>query len=265
MIITLSSSYRAPVRLVNSTGSGVTGLTSSSVSVYLQKAGGSSYSKTLSGANWFEIDATHMPGFYDVLLTSSDTDTLGTLKYFVSGSGAVSFAGVGDVVAASSTGSSTTIITTSGGSRGGNSSGMDIKQGRAFNVPIRMLNLSGLALTGISYADVTCSIQKQGELPVSKSLTLTDWTEIDANRFPGLYDLTLHSTDLDRVGFLKFSANTSTSTLYVGVVGVVKYTTADVVDILGEPITTIARDLIETGRIVTDTRVGLKKKRNIPG
>jgi hypothetical protein len=261
MIITLSSSYRAPIRLVDATGSGVTGLTSSDVTVYLQKQAGTSYQKVLSSGNWFEVDATFMPGFYDVLLTSSDTNTIGALKYFVSGSGAVAFAGVADVVSPSSAGSSQTVIMTTGGSRGGNSSGMDIKQGRAFNVPVRMLSLSGLALTGIQYTDVTCSIQKQGELPVSKSLEITDWSEVEPNRFPGLYDLTLHTSDTNRVGYLKYSVSASGSTLYVGVLGVVKYTTSDVVDILGKPITTIARDVIESGRLVTDSNIMQKKKR----
>lgn len=75
-----NSSYRVPIMLINSsTGLGLTGVTAPTV--YLQKYYGTSTSKSITNnSNWFEINSTYFPGMYDLLLSSSDTDTVGELK-----------------------------------------------------------------------------------------------------------------------------------------------------------------------------------------
>jgi len=80
-----SVAFRAPVRLVlTSNGIGKTGLTIGDVIIVaIQKQDGVSVVKFLGPGDWFEIDPVNMPGVYDVLLSASDTDTLGYLKYSV--------------------------------------------------------------------------------------------------------------------------------------------------------------------------------------
>lgn len=130
---------------------------------------------------------------------------------------------------------------------------MEVKTKTIFKAPVRLLTPSGQALVGQTYDMVTCLIQKQAGTPYTKSLVASDWTEIDATNFPGLYDLELGQLDLDKVGFLKYSVRTASSGLYVGVIGVVGNTAADIVKLIGQPIITLARDVIEAGRIVTNT------------
>lgn len=142
---------------------------------------------------------------------------------------------------------------------------MDIKAGRPFRVPVRLLKPTGLALTGTLSSSVICYVQRQDEAPFLKTMTSGSWYEIEPNYFPGLYDLQLSNVETSRPGFLKYSVSASGTTMYVGVVEVARVTVPDIADTIGEPITTLARDVIETGRLVTDTRIGLKKKRNIPG
>jgi hypothetical protein len=137
---------------------------------------------------------------------------------------------------------------------------MDIKAGKPFRVPVRLLSPSGLAITGTLYSALTCSIQKQDESMVTKTVTSGSWYEIDPDRFPGLYDLQLLNTETNRPGFLKYSVSASGTTLYVGVVEVSRWTIPDIIDILGTPLTTIARDIIEAGRLTTDSNIRMKKK-----
>jgi len=99
MEIKQSTQLKVPVSMVDSAGAPVTGLAFGDVTVYLQKQGGSSAQKTLSGASeWVEIDATNFPGIYDILLSTTDTDTRGFLKWSVSASGAERFVGVIEIV-----------------------------------------------------------------------------------------------------------------------------------------------------------------------
>lgn len=79
-----SVSIKVPVRLrAVVDGSPLSGVTYSQVVVYIQKHGGSSAVKTLAPADWVEIDATNMPGEYDMLLATGEVDTLGFFKYIV--------------------------------------------------------------------------------------------------------------------------------------------------------------------------------------
>ena len=91
--------FKVPVQLLDPNGTPVTGRTYSGVTCYIQKQGGASTAKTLSsGADFAEIDATHMPGVYDLLLSVSNTDTIGFLKYGITASGVNPFIGIVEIV-----------------------------------------------------------------------------------------------------------------------------------------------------------------------
>lgn len=99
MEIKVSTQIKVPVALVDSNGDPITGLTYSDVTVYLQKQAGSSASKSLVEADWTEIDATNFPGVYDLLLSTSNTDTVGLLKYSVKSASSDYFFGTVEIVA----------------------------------------------------------------------------------------------------------------------------------------------------------------------
>jgi hypothetical protein len=101
MQVKKSVEFKVPVRMFDSiTGLGKTGLVFGGVTVYLQKQAGSSTVKTMVSGDLTEIDATNMPGVYDLKLSASDTDTVGYLKFSVAASGCETFIGVEEVVAA---------------------------------------------------------------------------------------------------------------------------------------------------------------------
>lgn len=101
MEIKKGTSFRVPVRLFNTAdGTAKIGVTYDQVTVYLQKQAGSSAEKTLTVNDWFEIDATHFPGVYDLLLSTSDTNTSGYLKYAVAVTGADTYIGLEEIVSA---------------------------------------------------------------------------------------------------------------------------------------------------------------------
>ena len=85
MDILQSTEVLVPVRLLNATtGVGITGKTYADVTIYLEKYGGASTVKALAGASEFvEVDATNMPGKYNLKLTAANTDTLRFLTYSV--------------------------------------------------------------------------------------------------------------------------------------------------------------------------------------
>jgi hypothetical protein len=128
---------------------------------------------------------------------------------------------------------------------------MEVKRGTAFRAPLRFLDTNGIPVTGQSFSGVTCYIQKQAGNSTQKVLTSGDWFEIDPVNFPGVYDLLLSPADTDTVGFLKYSVIAAGSNMYVGFVGINRNTAGDVVDLLGVPLKTIARDILEIGNIVT--------------
>lgn len=100
MEIKQNTAIRVPVRLVNSvTGAAMTGVAFGSVTAYLQKQGTAPAAKTMASADWFELDATNMPGVYDLLLSSTDTNTVGFLKYSVSVAGGDPYFGLLEIVA----------------------------------------------------------------------------------------------------------------------------------------------------------------------
>jgi hypothetical protein len=93
-------SIRVPVTLIsNTTGLPITGITYSQITVYLQKQSSSAASKSMTVTDWYEISSVNMPGEYDLVLSTSDVDTLGFLKYYASSSGSQAYRGLIEVVA----------------------------------------------------------------------------------------------------------------------------------------------------------------------
>lgn len=91
--------FKVPVKIADLlTGAGVTGVVFGTPVVRIQKQAGSAATKTLSSPDWVEVDSTNMPGVYDLLLSTSDTNTTGFLKYAVNVSGSNSFVGIMEVV-----------------------------------------------------------------------------------------------------------------------------------------------------------------------
>ncbi len=91
MIIRKGTSIRYPVRLTNSSGTGVTGIATSSISdgttagnVTFVRGDGTLVSIALSaGSNFFEVSAAKAPGLYHVLVPSSATGVLGACQLCV--------------------------------------------------------------------------------------------------------------------------------------------------------------------------------------
>ena len=100
MEVKKSTNFRVPVKLsLSSDGSEKTGVAFGSVTCHIQKQAGSSASKTVDGSNWFELDSTNFPGVYDLLLSSSDTDTVGFLKYSIAVATCKVYTGLIEIVA----------------------------------------------------------------------------------------------------------------------------------------------------------------------
>lgn len=99
MEIKNSIAFKVPVKIADLlTGVGVGGIVYTTPTVKIQKQGGSSTTKTLAVTDWVEVDSTNMPGVYDLLLSTSDTNTTGFLKYAINVSGSNIFVGVMEVV-----------------------------------------------------------------------------------------------------------------------------------------------------------------------
>ena len=97
MEIKQSTQFRVPIRLVTSAGVAVTGALLADLTIYLMKQAGTPTVK-LDGT-LFELDATNMPGHYDLLLSAANTDTVGFLRYTVAKSGATTYNGLVEIVA----------------------------------------------------------------------------------------------------------------------------------------------------------------------
>ena len=78
-----NTAERIKVTLITSLGAPKTGLIATDFkasSVYLYKSDGTKTTIALTlGVNLFEADSTDAPGVYDILLTSTHTNTLGTI------------------------------------------------------------------------------------------------------------------------------------------------------------------------------------------
>ena len=97
MILNWNSAIKVPVTLYDGSGNPKTGVAYGAVSVYLQKMGGAAVQKVLTAPDWTETSSTHMPGCYDLQLSSGDTDSLGILRFMVTTSGSPGYVGVYEV------------------------------------------------------------------------------------------------------------------------------------------------------------------------
>ena len=78
MEVKQSVGMKVPVRLrAVVDGSPLSGVLFSEVTCYIQKQGGASTPVTLTALNWTEVDATNMPGEYDLTLEAADLNTVG--------------------------------------------------------------------------------------------------------------------------------------------------------------------------------------------
>lgn len=76
------------VYLKDSSNNPVTAVAFGSVTCYLTKNGGTPAAKTITALNWTQLDATNMPGWYAIGLSTTDTNTVGFLGFCVRVSGA---------------------------------------------------------------------------------------------------------------------------------------------------------------------------------
>jgi len=90
---------------------------------------------------------------------------------------------------------------------------MEVKKGSTVRVPVRLLDTTGAAVTGVVFGAVTGAIHK--------AILVTDWFLDDAVRGPGDYDLLLGAGDTDTVGFLRYSAASAGCVTFIGIVEVV--------------------------------------------
>jgi hypothetical protein len=113
---------------------------------------------------------------------------------------------------------------------------MELKQGIAIQVPVRLVAVvDGAPWTGITYQQAVVYVQKQGGASYQKVLQASDWVEIDALNMPGLYDLQLSMSDLDTLGFLKYTASSALVLPYPGLMQVVPVQELDTYNRIGAP------------------------------
>lgn len=105
---------------------------------------------------------------------------------------------------------------------------MDLKQSTATKVPVRMLNASGVGVTGIAFGAATVYLQAFGGSSAAKVLAPGDWVEVDAVNLPGVYDLSLSALEMGTLGMLKYSVAAAGAVTYVGIVNVIAYALFDV-------------------------------------
>lgn len=83
--------------LVTGSYEGAVGVTVPTIAVLKTGAAIATFSGT--SANWRELDPTHLPGVYEVLLDATATNTLGSLQLSVRGTGTDHFVGLYTVCA----------------------------------------------------------------------------------------------------------------------------------------------------------------------
>jgi hypothetical protein len=114
---------------------------------------------------------------------------------------------------------------------------MELKQSVGISVPVRLRAVvDGSPLAAVTYQQATVYLQKHGGAAVQKVLGPADWVEVDGVNMPGEYDLVLQNTDVDTLGFLKYSVTyIGISTYYFGLMQVVSNLEADTFGRLGAP------------------------------
>jgi len=166
------------VELVNSgTGTPLTGIVAGDITLYYRKDGGASTEKTIDASNFREVDATNMPGVYEVDFSSSELNTRGEFTFVIAENGGVNLAQYSDTLLVGSPvpqeSESYTLSVASG-------------ESRTFAVD---LDLDGTALPGLTGDDVETDFYVNGTLTSNTIYnTLTDLGR-------GVYSLSLVSAN----------------------------------------------------------------------
>jgi len=84
----LNSADTVSMLLVDAAGAPLTGLVAADVALYYRKDAGSPVEKTLTSDNFAELDATNMPGVYEVAFTALEFDTRGEFTFVITEVGA---------------------------------------------------------------------------------------------------------------------------------------------------------------------------------
>lgn len=90
-MIKLSTATRVPVRLLDNTGAGVTGIGTANIDnangITVIKGDGTVTDLTVvdagAGQNWFELSTTKAPGLYHLLLPALSTNVIGTIQWIL--------------------------------------------------------------------------------------------------------------------------------------------------------------------------------------
>lgn len=99
---------------------------------------------------------------------------------------------------------------------------MEVKKNTSFRAPVCMTNSStGVEDDGLVYTDVDVWIQKQGGPSIHRVLTSGQWFEIDPDNMPGIYDVNFEASDLDTVGFFKYTVASTGNNTYRGLLTIV--------------------------------------------
>jgi len=86
--VLLATGATITVTLISIATSGPkTGIVAGDITLYLRKDGGAPVQKTITVSNFREVDATNLPGVYEIDFTSSDFDTRGELVFVIAENG----------------------------------------------------------------------------------------------------------------------------------------------------------------------------------
>lgn len=198
-----NTAERIKVTLIDSLGAPKTGLVAANFkasSVYLYKADGTKTTVALTfGVNLFEVDSTDAPGVYDILLTSTDTNTLGMIEISIQPAAAAFVATyftetVEDTVSSISTLIGTPVVSVSRdiassysrlGAPAGASMSADIAAVRVDTASIKVDTTTLKADTVILKADTTTlkadTSATVAKLPASTIAAATDITAAETN------------------------------------------------------------------------------------
>lgn len=107
---------------------------------------------------------------------------------------------------------------------------IEIKSGVDNLVPVRLLDVSGVAVTGVAFGSVTVSVRAADTGAVDTyTPTTLQWTEVTSGAFAGtgVYNLTIPSTITLPQGSTIYAVSASGAVTYVGAVKAVAYEESD--------------------------------------
>jgi hypothetical protein len=94
----ISTATKITINLVDINNTPLIGVTAPSI--YLQKYNGQVYNVVATGLNWNEVSSSHMPGVYELSLSTFDVDTLGSFKVSIKDNNSKYFFEVFSIVSA---------------------------------------------------------------------------------------------------------------------------------------------------------------------